>query len=515
MTDIIKRCLSASVLGSVLEYTARLWRSSLIYAAFTKRTNDSLIENSRLYRVLFGLIQRLTAALSRFGGGLDSAMTQSAVLSGLLGAGQTFAERFRRSLLCGVIERVLECTPDFAGLRLYHIVVMLVVFAAPFLPTMICAYLALLSFLLFVIDAVRRKAQPKRLGTVRFMVLLLTLVFGFFAVFSLTAASSLKIWLIYAAFMLFLFPVVKTASSADRLYKLCAVMVLSGLVVAVYGIYQRYFGDNLGHAWLDKEMFTDISIRVYSTLGNPNVLGEYLLLVMPVCAALLWTRKTWLSRLFYLGVLGTMTVCMVFTQSRGCWLGLLLAAAVFAALVDRRLLLFGAAALFFLPFVLPDSIINRFASIGNTSDSSTSYRVFIWLGTLRMLADFGIYGIGLGSSAFNKIYPFYAYSDVNAPHAHNIYLQLLTETGVVGLGLFLLTMAAAMRRMLLSFVSDKRGFSGILAAGVLAAMLGFLLQGAFDYVWYNYRVFLVFWITLALGIASRRFESDKIDTCHQ
>jgi putative inorganic carbon (HCO3(-)) transporter len=170
-------------------------------------------------------------------------------------------------------------------------------------------------------------------------------------------------------------------------------------------VYQQFFGSNLGHAWLDDDMFTDISLRVYSTLENPNVLGEYLLLAIPVCAALFFAAKNVWARLFFLGAAGVCALCMIYTQSRGCWLGLFLAAAVFILLTDWRWLGLGLLALFLLPSVLPGSIIARFTSIGDVSDSSTSYRVYIWLGTLAMLRDYGLFGVGLGSDACNKVYP--------------------------------------------------------------------------------------------------------------
>ncbi len=291
--------------------------------------------------------------------------------------------------------------------------------------------------------------------------------------------------------------------------------VFSGLLVSAFGIYQRFFGDDIGHAWLDEEMFGDISVRVYSTLGNPNVLGEYLLLMIPLCAALLWTRKTALSRLYYLGTLGVMLVCMLFTQSRGCWLGLILAAAVFAVFVDKRLVILGIVAMFLLPFVMPESIIARFSSIGNVNDSSTSYRLYIWLGTIKMLRDFGIYGIGLGSDAFNKIYPFYSYSSIIAPHSHNIYLQLLCESGITGLAVFLATMLVSLKKMFLTALTDKKGFAGVVSVGIVSGLLGFLMQGAFDYVWYNYRVFLLFWIVIAIGISAGRVMDDKAISYNQ
>ena len=41
-------------------------------------------------------------------------------------------------------------------------------------------------------------------------------------------------------------------------------------------------------------------------------------------------------------------------------------------------------------------------------------------------------------------------------------------------------------------------------SGVIAGIFGFLLQGMFDYVWYNYRVFLIFWMIIGIGISARR-----------
>ena len=76
-------------------------------------------------------------------------------------------------------------------------------------------------------------------------------------------------------------------------------------------------------------------------------------------------------------------------------------------------------------------MINRFASIGNLGDSSTSYRVYIWMGTLAMLKDYWMCGIGPGDAAFNLVYPKYSYSGIVAPHAHNLFLQIVCDAGVV------------------------------------------------------------------------------------
>ncbi len=389
-----------------------------------------------------------------------------------------------------------------AILNNYIIGVYLIAATAVIAPTMACVGLILFTYAAFFLQCLYRGRPFIKLTGSAFYVLIFLVVYAVYAFTSLTPVASVKIWLIIAVFISSYFLIINAASSAHNLRWLLTVICGAGLLVAGYGVYQYFFGSDLMGAWIDKDMFYESTVRVYSTLQNPNVLGEYLLLFIPIAVAMLWTRKNLLSRVAYVGVIGVAFVCMLMTQSRGCWLGLMLAAFVYIVLVKPRLLPYGILALLVLMFVLPSSYMNRFLSIGNLEDTSTSYRYFIWLGTLNMLRDFGMYGLGLGGDAFNKIYPFYAYSSVLAPHSHNLYLQLLSEMGVAGLTAFVLMTGNALYKSLRGFLAYRKTFFGPLCAALIAGMLGFLLQGAFDYVFYNYRVFLMFMITVALCVAA-------------
>ena len=286
--------------------------------------------------------------------------------------------------------------------------------------------------------------------------------------------------------------------------------VAAGAAVSAYGIYQFFFYDPASAgAWIDSDMFSDITNRVYSTLGNPNVLGEYLLLITPFAAASLLAAKTWPKRFLYLLCLGLMLICLIFTSSRGAWLGMLFAAAIFLVMLDARFILLGIVGLVVLYFALPDWVIDRFASIGDMSDSSTSYRVYIWLGTIAMLKDYWFSGIGPGNSAFNLVYPAYSYNTISAPHAHNLYLQLLCDAGILGLLLLLLVILSFYRTVLSAASRAKDRKTRVYLAASAAAVGGFLLQGMTDYSFYNNRVTLFFWVVIALGIAlSRRSEME-------
>ncbi len=389
-------------------------------------------------------------------------------------------------------------------LRNYVYGVYALCFVTPIIPTMLCVGLVIFTYIAFFLQCLYKGKPFVKISGSGFAILLLMLVYAFYGITSYSPLGSLRIALILIAFMSVYYLMINAASNDFKLFWCFALFATSGALVSAYGVYQNFFGTDIGGAWIDKDMFYEATNRVYSTLGNPNVLGEYLLLLIPIVTAIMWTRKGILSKIFFFGILCIATLCMLFTQSRGCWLGLMLFAFIYVVFVNRRLIPYGILFVLILPFFLPDSIMNRFLSIGNLSDTSTSFRVFIWLGTLNLLKDFGLYGIGLGEPAFGLIYPFYSYSRVFAPHSHNLYLQLLTETGIAGLIIFAWLILGVARKSIKAYFTQPKSFAGIMSIALLAGIAGFLLQGAFDYVFYNYRVFLMFFMIIGMTVATCR-----------
>lgn len=376
-------------------------------------------------------------------------------------------------------------------------------FLAPLIPTMALVGLSLLCLVSLIIRALTTKKFEFRRGGVGLMVIGMLVVYLIASITSFSMIKSLSIWAVYFAFMTFFFVVVNTINTRERLMDLLTVFVLSGVVVCVYGLMQYVFGWNTAQSWMDEEMFEDIKMRIYSTLENPNVLGEYILLVLPVCIGLLWTKKGAAAKVVYGVFSGIIGIALILTFSRGCWLGIMLSAAVFVTFAAGKLWGLALIALPVLPLILPESIINRFTSIGDMKDSSTSYRVYIWMGTLLMLRDFWLTGIGPGTEAFTQVYPFYSYSSIVAPHSHNLFLQIITESGIIGIGVFLLLIYLFVRRLTVACQTEGKGgslFTMIVALG--AGIAGFLLQGMFDNCFYNYRVFMIFWAVIAIGVSA-------------
>ena len=284
---------------------------------------------------------------------------------------------------------------------------------------------------------------------------------------------------------------------------------LALLAVSAIGVGQYLFG-MAEVRWVDASRFGDIGGRVTSLFSNPNILAVYLLLYFPfpLWASLL-SQNTVRLRIFYAITATLAAVCILLTWSRGAWLGLLLECFLFLLLHSRKsrlVLAFSPLALLAFP-LLPSNFKGRFSSIGDLGESSVRYRLHTWQGTCTMLAHHPV-GIGVGEWAWRIIYPPHAVSGTKAVmHAHNIFLQVATELGIVGIAIFLL----------LVFLSLRRAASGKSFA-VLSAASGVLVMGMFDHLWYYPGMLLPFWSMLAFCAQNRPKEVSKhrfVDILHE
>jgi len=385
------------------------------------------------------------------------------------------------------------------------------VFAAPFVPTMVLAMLCILTFgslIIYSICAEGFKWRFDGLGNalVVFLMFMLTS-----CILSFAAVKSLMVWAMYLVFVSFYFVIINTVKTKEQLVSVLKVFVIAGLLVSVYGIMQYAFGwTNSQNAWIDEEMFEEAVVRIESTMENPNVLGEFLLLFLPLAAVFMLKEKfSKLSKYVYAFAFAAGCLCMLLTQSRGCWLGLILACAIFVTFYNGRLWALLPIVILTLPFVMPETMVARMMSVGNMEDSSTSYRVFIWRGTFKMLKDFWVGGIGMGEGAFRLVYPLYSYNGIIAPHAHNTFLQLVVEGGIGALLIFITIMAVFIKKISVSFRETKKGsVLNLLTLAIGSGVIGFLLQSMFDYTFYNYRMMAMFFMIIALGMSFKYIRED-------
>ena len=335
-------------------------------------------------------------------------------------------------------------------------------------------------------------------------IIVFMLIYAFSALASMSIATSLQIAMLVISFILFYFVIINSITSRKQLDIMQLLFVGIGLLIAIYGIYQYLFaGTFASSSFVDKEMFTDITTRVSGTFDNPNVMGEYLLLVIPIALTYLWKSKGKLPKIIALISVGIMLISLALTYSRGCYLGIAACVGIFLLLINIKFILAFLLGILAMPFVLPASIMNRLTSIGNTGDSSTSYRISIWEGAIDMIKDYWYRPIGQGTIAFNQIYPLYSYSGVGAQHTHNLFLQLIIETGILGIISFVGILFKFYQTLCHGVKICKDKILSIQIIAFISGITGFLIQSIFDNTWYNNRIILIFWTFIGLAMATR------------
>lgn len=382
--------------------------------------------------------------------------------------------------------------------------VLAILTALPFAPTMGLVAAVIYTSVCFLIKVMCGKRSVK-FDLLDAAVLIFLILMASGGVVS-ASSTSIRPALVYCVFMVGYFLVVNLIRSREWVMRCVIGVISSCTVVSLYGLFQNFFG--LSEAtWHDTSMFSDIEGRVVSTFENPNVLAEYLIMVIPLILAAVLVVKHPRGRLALICALAAAGGCLIYTWSRGAWLGFIIGIIIFMLMYNRNtltVLLFGGLAVPFLPFVLPENITQRFMSIGDMRDGSTVYRVNIWRGVSDMIGDYWHSGIGIGEDAFAKIYRLYALSGIeNAPHSHNLYLQILVELGIVGLIIFAATMFIWAQSNFTLHAGEGRR-EKLYSSAIFGGIVAVLAQGMTDYIWYNYRVFLMFWLLIGLSAAIRK-----------
>ena len=319
---------------------------------------------------------------------------------------------------------------------------------------------------------------------------------------------SLKTAFLRVALLSFWFPA--TDFFTQHLWRRRGIVAIqcAGFLVSVWGIGQYFFTD-MELLWVDVSRFSDIGGRVCGPFSNPNVFAVFLVLVAPLflVGAIDASRR---PRVRFCNAVGflSMGLCTVLTWSRGAWLGML-SSVLFILFAHSRASI--AASLVLTPptvtlaTFLPQTVIRRFLSIGAFSESSIRYRFYTWKGVLRMIKDHA-WGIGVGEDAFFAVYGRYALSGIETVmHAHQLFLQILLELGIGGLILFLFFL------LQLSFgvCKDLKLLHGGARAELLGGtggVLGALVMGLFDYIWYHLGMLCLFFAFCSLIAVKRETE---------
>ena len=290
---------------------------------------------------------------------------------------------------------------------------------------------------------------------------------------------------------------VQFVDRASRIRTISNALFSSAVIVNIYGLMQFLGIDPISWGNLPFE-----ENRAFSTYGNPDLLGGFLVFPLIVSVALALTEdKKWLRAIYWLGSLLTAVIWIV-AYVRGAWIGGVVGLAIFGVLawMHRTRLtkldwgFVGAsgaalAAVIAQSLQNPHKVLNigtRIASILDFDSGSAKTRFQIWQAAIDSIKDRPIFGYG--ADTFRLVFPKYkpveyvadaGYLSV-ADNVHNYPLQITSALGIPGFLLLYGTFAAAAWMSAPLIFQRREGTDRLLLGAwwaACAAYLGHLMFG--------------------------------------
>jgi len=309
--------------------------------------------------------------------------------------------------------------------------------------------------------------------------------------------------------MVIFFLTVNNVRDITQFRKLMGILILIITVAGAYGIFQHFARiDLFGNVkYLQKSL-----VRSPGFFNSPQTFGNYILQAFPMVIALSFYSKTkkekrWLQ-LSSLIVLAA----IIFSYVRGVWLGLVGGLILMAILKSRKLLALALTGIvvgsLFLVF-LPSSKFTQRVMKTFGSERSVGDRIYFWEGSLRIIRDYPI--TGLGWEGFRKIYPRYKPAEGTqlACHAHNNFLDIAVDSGLLGLGIFLWLLTVIYKVALQIFKGVEGGYFKGIAWGFLGSFTAFLIAGLSQYNFGDSEVVMLFYFLLGMVMVVPRIAEEK------
>lgn len=278
-------------------------------------------------------------------------------------------------------------------------------------------------------------------------------------------------------------------------------VIFGGMVAAAYACYMYSEGV------LYRGTTGRASLIAGEGQTDPNQFAASLLLPLSLTIGRFLDGRRWSEKLFPLCAMVAIAAGLFLTMSRGSMLAVLVMVLTYLYYARLRWQAWIPIALLGLIVVaMPDQFFRRLempfgaASVG---------RIDIWRVGLQALRDYGIIGAGL--SNFPYAYDKYAHGFLGYSRgAHNIYLGMWVELGIVGF-IFMMSAIISQLRSVKSWRQISTGESNPYVPAVKCACFGLLTSGFFlDIVWR--KAFWFVWILLALDVSVSKKQGVSVES---
>ena len=317
-------------------------------------------------------------------------------------------------------------------------------------------------------------------------------------------------------YLLWFFLITRLLRSEKDLRVLYLTLVGLGTALGLHGIYQYIVKVPIPASWTTHTEAA-VRTRVYSIFGSPNIMGDFMVMLAPMAAALAYYVRDRRLKVLAWGCTFIMCFGCLFTMSKASWTAMALAIVVFVVLVDRRLLallIVGGVGILCLPFVrnrlgflFTDEFAEANLSGGRGGRKLNALMLFEtcnpWLGL-----GHGMFGGAVAMQ--NKVLDHVDYFYVD-----NYFLKVMLETGYLGLGSFALMMlgflVSAARSVRRTAENWKKGLSRLypLVCGMFSGLCGVLLHCGFENIFEEPYMMVYFWSIAAMIVWAGFFGTER------
>jgi putative inorganic carbon (HCO3(-)) transporter len=295
-----------------------------------------------------------------------------------------------------------------------------------------------------------------------------------------------------ASYVCFYYVITDGCQTQENTRTVLKVLMASTIVVALFGLWQALTG---GYTALYDVLYPiqdEIAQipawegRITSFLEHYNGLAGYLNLVLPFCLAFAIGGTDTVLRILSRWCLALSAMALLLTQSRGglmAFVFILLVYVVFMAR-NRKTRIIRVALLLVVCLLAATVAGFFFQRLGEIDDFTAISRLAIWGGAFTVFVQSPLIGVGFGNLR-GLMGGLLNLPDGWTGDAHNLYLELLAETGIIGFFIFSALIMLALRAALKQIRRPQSDFCKMIAMAAFGAICGVLVHGTVDYLFHT------------------------------
>lgn len=248
--------------------------------------------------------------------------------------------------------------------------------------------------------------------------------------------------------------------------------------------------------------------RAAATFDNPLILATFLIITTPFCAFssvyFKHSKHRKLSRVcFAFSLLGILC-----TESRGAYIAIALSIVtllISSRKIFKKLLPF----MFVLAIGIPLTIALRYKSnsSGNEFLASNNNRLAIWRVCADLFTEHPIIGMGAGTENIHQ--EIIQRIGINRSHAHNLFLEIATEGGIIGVALVIAIIVVFAKNLFKLFYLKNNAYRPY-AVLYTSSIIGFITMSLYEHTLQSPKEMMVFFLFLGFAEATLRMAEGTI-----